>query len=941
MGEPVGEIDLQLRRRRFAQLERAWEADPARRSVEQLWEQRTALSVDARQLVEAFIAGDRTVEELRDGIGAWSRGKPTFGFAGAAGSMFLNQLVKDGGAHGVGPLLRELLPPPTALADAVGRTDRLAAFVDELRAEGSAARAARSPYFLTWMWSLQDPVAWRPQWPSAEQSLLALAFLPATTETQGQRLAAYRAMLERLGDDPLVVEEVLSWWDPLTTSIGFDTTLPERCALAMQLPRDPSDERAGDDHHERWQANETNVRIGLTHLQHVAKRLAGALADVLGAPVASAVPSAFWVPASRRLRGDLWASWRPRVDGPAPAIRLHVARNGVFLVLNPEVNRNPKGYLQASFERLRELDLGDLRFFATTSFEGPDGGAFEPTTTEDRGNGYNLGLELDLAELATADGLTRVISDGARRLAPIVRELLNAPLAPSSSGGALDLSELAGRFTAELPYPDDAAEVHHRDQESWAAQLAPGHLAGLSKDTVRKIIAQRYGSPGPQSILNTVIRDADDQEWSRLLRSLDVLLWGDEPVEVRIDRVLDEADLGFRGLKETVVLKLLAIAQPERFLPVYPYSGDRGKAALLEHLGLPVPSLQASAGTRHVLANDALRAVTEPLLPGDPWGQKMFLYWLLEEADQAPPVDAGGVDVVRERLTESAARLYVDDEHLFDLYALLAERRQVVFYGPPGTGKTYFAQELATAIAPDPDRRMLIQFHPSSTYEDFFEGYRPEPTEAGGLTYRLVPGPLRLLADAAAADPDHTYVLVIDELNRANLPKVFGELLFLLEYRDRSVRLLYQPDVDFELPANLWMIGTMNTADRSVALVDAALRRRFQFVPFIPDVAGRSPIANVLRRWVEANGELESLPEIVDRVNNQLRVALGGDHLLLGPSYFMRPGIDEEALRRIWRYQIEPLIDDLFFGEPDKARSFRFDEVWQELGAPAEEVAEG
>ncbi len=232
---------------------------------------------------------------------------------------------------------------------------------------------------------------------------------------------------------------------------------------------------------------------------------------------------------------------------------------------------------------------------------------------------------------------------------------------------------------------------------------------------------------------------------------------------------------------------------------------------------------------------------------------------------------------------------------------------------------------LAEALVPDPDRRP-VQFHPSTTYEDFFEGYRPEPTEGGGLTYRLVPGPLRNLADAAEQDPEQLHLLIIDEINRGNLPKVLGELLFLLEYRGEAARVLYRPEVEFRLPANLWIIGTMNTADRSIALVDAALRRRFHFVPFKPGLGRQITHPQVLRRWVEANDELETLPDIVDKVNNQLRAALGGDHLLLGPSYFMKRGIDEGALRRIWEFQIEPLIEDLFFGEPERVNAFLFPE---------------
>jgi 5-methylcytosine-specific restriction protein B len=182
-------------------------------------------------------------------------------------------------------------------------------------------------------------------------------------------------------------------------------------------------------------------------------------------------------------------------------------------------------------------------------------------------------------------------------------------------------------------------------------------------------------------------------------------------------------------------------------------------------------------------------------------------------------------------------------------------------------------------------------------------------------------------------------VLIIDEINRANLPKVLGELLFLLEYRDKSIRPLYRPDEPFSLPDNLWLIGTMNTADRSIALVDAALRRRFQFVEFVPDVQGTNPISKVLRNWVERERQLGVLPEIVDTVNNRLQAELGGEHLALGPSYFMKKGIDEAMLREIWRYQIEPLVDDLFFGEPKRKARFGFDAIWSELTAgsdPAE-----
>ena len=182
----------------------------------------------------------------------------------------------------------------------------------------------------------------------------------------------------------------------------------------------------------------------------------------------------------------------------------------------------------------------------------------------------------------------------------------------------------------------------------------------------------------------------------------------------------------------------------------------------------------------------------------------------------------------------------MDQAELQKIADLLWERKQVIFYGPPGTGKTYLANKLARHLTEDGAVK-LVQFHPSYTYEDFFEGFRPEPGGSGTLTFTLRAGPFRDFAEAAQANPTTPYILIIDEINRANLAKVFGELYFLLEYRDESISLQYSPDKEFTLPENLFLIGTMNTADRSIARIDTAMRRRFAFVeldPRIPPVQG-------------------------------------------------------------------------------------------------------
>ena len=301
-----------------------------------------------------------------------------------------------------------------------------------------------------------------------------------------------------------------------------------------------------------------------------------------------------------------------------------------------------------------------------------------------------------------------------------------------------------------------------------------------------------------------------------------------------------------------------------------------------------------------------------------------FLYWYVDHLEGVETPDDEP-----DPLGAAAQDLLVERSFLDDIVDLLRDKGQVILYGPPGTGKTYLAQRLAKALAPHPADRSLVQFHPSTSYEDFFEGYRPEEGTDGQIVYRLTAGPLALAAERAAQHPQRHQVMVIDEINRANLPKVLGELLFLFEYRDKSISTLYRPEGEFELPESLWFIGTMNTADRSIALVDAALRRRFHFVPFFPD---RGPTEGLLDRWLEREDQPSWVGELVAMVNDELTEALDGG-LQLGASHFMKKGYGTEpsendhTLSRIWRYNIEPFIEDQFFGSDTQINSFRLGPV--------------
>ena len=227
-----------------------------------------------------------------------------------------------------------------------------------------------------------------------------------------------------------------------------------------------------------------------------------------------------------------------------------------------------------------------------------------------------------------------------------------------------------------------------------------------------------------------------------------------------------------------------------------------------------------------------------------------------------------------------------------------------------------------------------MQFHPSYAYEDFVQGYRPAILD-GQPGFELKDGPLLRTAKRAAENPDEDYYLIIDEINRGNLAKVFGELYFLLEYRDQEINLQYS-DVPFSLPENLYIIGTMNTADRSIALVDLALRRRFYFVDFD---TREEPVKGLLRRWLDENelGDMTWVADAVDEANRQLE----DRHAAIGPSYFMKEGLDEAQAKRIWKHAVRPYIEEHLFGEPNRLREFELDALRRQGGSDSASASAG
>lgn len=256
----------------------------------------------------------------------------------------------------------------------------------------------------------------------------------------------------------------------------------------------------------------------------------------------------------------------------------------------------------------------------------------------------------------------------------------------------------------------------------------------------------------------------------------------------------------------------------------------------------------------------------------------------------------------------------LDEDTLKRWVRAIDRKGQAVVYGPPGTGKTYTARLLAKHLVSESDGLVeLIQFHPAYSYEDFIQGIRPKPDENGGLCYPIVPGRFLDFCNAARQRKG-LCVLILDEINRANLSRVFGELMYLLEYRDET-RPLAAGEV-FSLPGNVRLIGTMNTADRSIALVDHALRRRFAFLEL-------SPNYGVLEKFHGANGNsVSDLVEILQRVNKQIR----DPHYMVGISFFMRSDLKDQ-IEDIWRMEIEPYLEEYFFDQASKTDEFRWEKI--------------
>jgi hypothetical protein len=424
--------------------------------------------------------------------------------------------------------------------------------------------------------------------------------------------------------------------------------------------------------------------------------------------------------------------------------------------------------------------------------------------------------------------------------------------------------------------------------------------------------------------LGKAVISYDGHDYSDLTMAMIGDIWNKDPKTSNIvwsinffvnDMQIGDVVFAFKGLKEIVGIGIVDgeyYWQPQPLLD-QTYKGSR-EVNWVWKGNMKIPNAVRQDGVWHLdERKDEFKKYVQEA--GDDIFQMLF--------EAAPGVDAPQSEGYSRE--DALKGLFMEDSEFEHLLQALKRKKNIVLQGPPGVGKTFVARRIAYAMMREKagERVEIVQFHQSYAYEDFIQGLRPD--DKGNFV--LSDGLLLRFAEKAHKHPEKSFFLIIDEINRGNLSKIFGELMLLIEADKRNpdfaARLTYSPETKFYLPGNLFIIGTMNTADRSLAMVDYALRRRFAFLDLHPQFGSR------FKAHLKSLKVSESMVSLLCRKLEGLNQTIASERDLgrgfcIGHSYFCHPPENEKELedwyQGIIRYEVGPQLEEYWFDKSTKVK---------------------
>lgn len=372
-----------------------------------------------------------------------------------------------------------------------------------------------------------------------------------------------------------------------------------------------------------------------------------------------------------------------------------------------------------------------------------------------------------------------------------------------------------------------------------------------------------------------------------------------------------------------ILVKYSFMYFPHKFMNV----GSRGKLrTILDVFEQEIDDERISAKVSYMMSSYLKENIPE-LKNDDPqWiGHTMWRFIDKLENEEATEEVEEIIEYEKYNKDDFLKEVFISEEKYDDMVALLERKKNIILTGAPGVGKTFMAKRLAYSLigTQNKERVELIQFHQSYSYEEFIEGYRP--IADGG--FKLEEGLFRRFCKKASADSSNSYYLIIDEINRGNLSKIFGELLMLIEGDKRGDKLtLAYSKTPFSVPKNLFIIGLMNTADRSLAIIDYALRRRFSFINIEPAYSSQK----FKDKFVEIYDELyEDVLQLISDLNEDIKLDPSlGEGFMVGHSYFCVSKEDgtkstKEDIKQVLNYEIKPLIEEYWYDDNNMLEKWR------------------